>query len=207
MCARAFTEREVMLNRRVPKTCVGAIATVVCWCLVTSCEIDDSEFYDTEFYLEIVNESSDSVRVQIGMKNSDFRIPADDRRNFHRRSGVLVLASNERMIFAMETHGLVPADGRFVSGLQEVYFYDEDGENPYKSYQYPGYRCNGNSTCEDAGDDTTVVHLRSDGVRENLFVESPERPFYLERDEEDVDLGRIVITYVPSAGSSIQDIG
>ena len=193
-----------MLNRRVPKTCFAALASVVSWCLATSCEIPERD-YDVEFYLEIVNESSAAVRVQIGMKNSDFRIPSEERYNLHRRSGIFVLASNERMIFAMETHGYVPADGRFVRDLREVYFYADDSETPYKSFLYPGYRCEGVSTCEDAADDTTVVHLRSDGVRENLFVESPERPFYLERDEEHVDLGRIVITYTPSAGGSVQD--
>ena len=117
------------------------------------------------------------------------------------------MASYDRMVFAMETHGYVPADGRFVRDLREVYFYAEDGETPYKSYLYPGYRCDGDSNCEGSGDDTTVIHLRSDGVRENLFVESAERPFYLERDDGDFDLGRIVITYTPSAGGSIQDVG
>ena len=39
---------------------------------------------------------------------------------------------------------------------------------------------------------------RADGVREYLFVESADRPFYLERSKEDPDLARIVITFVPS---------
>ena len=47
-------------------------------------------------------------------------------------------------------------------------------------------------------DDTLFYYYDpADGVKEYLFVESPDRPFYLERDSDDPDLGRIVITFVP----------
>ena len=40
---------------------------------------------------------------------------------------------------------------------------------------------------------------------ESLFVESADRPFYLERDNDDSDLARIVITFVPSAEPDAED--
>ena len=42
-----------------------------------------------------------------------------------------------------------------------------------------------------------LVYTRSDGMEERLFVESPERPFFFERDHEDGRLSRLVITFVP----------
>ena len=55
------------------------------------------------------------------------------------------------------------------------------------------------AVCEEFDDDTLIFHRSSDGATENLFVESPDRPFYLERDKEDPALGRLVITFVPSS--------
>ena len=58
------------------------------------------------------------------------------------------------------------------------------------------------SILSNCSDDTKSFRRHPDGVEELLFVESPDRPFYLERDKEDLDLGRIVITFVPDAGPS-----
>ena len=56
---------------------------------------------------------------------------------------------------------------------------------------------------------TTITRVRiidrPDGTTERLFVESPDRPFYLERDKEDPELGRLVITFVPGADAGSGD--
>ena len=82
----------------------------------------------------------------------------------------------------------------YVSAFKDIAFFYQGSEDPYKSYTYPASRC-GNAAC------SSVMHRSSDGTWENLFVESPDRPFYLERDGEESDLARIVITFVPTAES------
>ncbi len=42
---------------------------------------------------------------------------------------------------------------------------------------------------------------------ERLFVRSAARPFYLERDKQDGDLGRMVVTFVPGADAVAGDGG
>ncbi len=80
-----------------------------------------------------------------------------------------------------------------------MYFYSSGSDVAYRGYVYLGFGCDVNlAACEDPDDDTLVVHRSSDGTPERLFVESPDRPFYLERDEKDRDLARLVITFVPS---------
>lgn len=46
-------------------------------------------------------------------------------------------------------------------------------------------------------EDAECVYIRTDGAVDRLFLESPDRPFYLERDRANSGLGRMVITYVP----------
>lgn len=80
---------------------------------------------------------------------------------------------------------------RGISSFAEIQFYDRDSEDPYRSYSYMSARCEDWPACN------RVIHLSTDGTWKNLFMESPQRPFYLERDGEDPDLARIVITFVP----------
>ena len=84
--------------------------------------------------------------------------------------------------------------------LGAVYFYSAGSDIAYRGYVYLGFGCDVElASCADQDDDTLVVHRSSDGTLERLFVESPDRPFYLERDERNLDLARLVITFVPSA--------
>ena len=186
-----------MLKRRLSGLCIGFLVTALC--LVTSCDVPYHD--DEEFFLEIVNEAIDPVSVQIGMKNSSFQIRAEDRPYGDERTGILVLNSKEKRVFALHTYMDPPVDAGNVRDFREIHFYDTGTDNPYKSYVYPGYTCGSGSTCRDSGDDTLLVYLRSDGARERLFVASSDRPFYLERDKQDSDLARLVITFVPSADS------
>ena len=82
-------------------------------------------------------------------------------------------------------------------------FYEADSDTYYRSYGYLFRGCGVDTSCWDSDDDTLFVYRSSDGTTERLFVESPERPFYLERDKEDSELARLVITFVPAldAGS------
>ena len=88
----------------------------------------------------------------------------------------------------------LPEDNRYARHFSGIHFYDTGADNPYVSYEYDTWWCG-----PDFADDTVCAFRRSDGAIEKLFVESPERPFYLERDKEDPGLARLVITYVPDA--------
>ena len=80
--------------------------------------------------------------------------------------------------------------------------HDAESETPYKSYFYQAVRCGdgADTECEGPGAEVGWIFTRSDGTMERLFVRSPDRPFYLEPDQEDGDyVGRLVITFVPSA--------
>ena len=76
-----------------------------------------------------------------------------------------------------------------------MHFFLEGDAEPYRSYTYRDWGCDG--PCE--SDDRYRFATSPDGTRDRLFVESPGRPFYLEHDKEDHDLARIVITFVPGA--------
>ena len=191
-----------MLSRRSPRVCIGFLVSALC--LVTSCEIPYDN--DDEFFLEIVNEASDPVNVQIGMKNSTFQIRSEDRPYGDRRTGVIVLNSKEKRVFGLYSYRDPPADAGSVRDFREIHFHDAGADAPYRSYVYPGYTCGSGSTCQDSGDNTLLVYLRSDGARERLFVATPDRPFYLERDQHDSDLARLVITFVPSAAAASESL-
>ena len=91
---------------------------------------------------------------------------------------------------------------RHFTGLD---FYDGESAAPYRSYRYTERWIE--RPCEDSRGSTCRIYRRSDGAEERLFVMSPERPFYLELDEEDLDLGRLVITFVPSAEATAGGAG
>lgn len=121
-----------------------------------------------------------------------------------RRSGVVDLASNEKVTFSM-VQGLGVRDpvndvwdSVYVRWFREAHFYEPDADSPYKSYVYESIDCLG-VYCDQPGDDSQVLYESSDGATEQLFLESPDRPFYLERDADNRRLARVVITFVPSA--------
>ena len=95
-----------------------------------------------------------------------------------------------------------PEDNYLVRSFRRIGFFQEDSDASYKSYDYPLAGCRDVPLGSDCSDDMWISYTRSDGPGERLFVRSPDRPFYLERDGEDLDLGRIVITFVPDADAS-----
>ena len=152
------------------------------------------------YLLEVSNLAADRVTVRVKMGGHDFLdVRTESSESFS--SGVFPLESGESRKFRMQSgRGVVDSqeDGYLVSFFGAVYFYETGESDPYRSYEYKYVVCDGEgSGCWD--DLTLIFHERPDGTKEYLFVESPDRPFFLERDEENLDLGRIVITFVPSA--------
>lgn len=169
-----------MLSRVVPGPFIGSILAVVIGSLVTSCEPIVHVDYAAAFDLEVVNEASDRVRIGIGGVRGIFDLESTERRTFR----LSVLGPRDS-----------PADNDLVRGVSRVAFYHADAVVPYEIHRY------GTRWCPDSDDDTLCVYDRFDGATARLFVKSPDRPFYLERDEENPDLGRLVITFVPGAES------
>ena len=87
-----------------------------------------------------------------------------------------------------------PEDSDQIRKFARIDFLEPESGAPFLSYVYPSARC-GEGVLY--GDDALCVYERSDGTEERLFVESSERPFYLDRDAQDGDLARVVITFVP----------
>lgn len=196
---------------------------LVAWCLlVAGCGRPDLSFdRGGDYRLEVLNDADDDVRVQIVMWAS-FQ-PAEDRSELNRgsvavdrtsvgepqhSSGIFDLSADEKMTFSLVIRpgAGTPNDSRQMRGFSEIAFYDKEGDVPFKRYAYDlVLYCGGDADCrhthEIYGDepDRSVLYRRSDGVEERLFVQDPDRPFYLERDPVDRGLGRIVITFVPAA--------
>ena len=126
---------------------------------------------------------------------------------YHRRAPVFTLDRDEIYTFRMSAFGGVDSeeDGKEVRRFCAIHFFDSQSDSPYKSYVYHLSRCGSDPDCWDSNDDTLIEYTRTDGVTETLFVESPDRPFYLERDQDDLDVGRIVITFVPDADPVVQE--
>lgn len=154
------------------------------------------------FGLEIVNQASAPVGVQVGMGAARFRRPIGGGRRDY--SGVAFLESGEKRVFELGVYGVNDGSGdnQYVGDFREIFFYTAEAEAPFVGY------ADGYLGCLRAwlyfGRDTPCLYDEG-GARERkdiLFQELPERPFYLERDAEDEDLGRLVITFVPSEGSA-----
>lgn len=132
-----------------------------------------------------------------------FRRTADGAEGRH-ASGIFDLSADEKKTFFLDVKNdlrATPDDNRQMRGFSEIQFYDETGDEPYKSYRYEMVLyCGSGAFCllvyVDVADEE-VAYVRADGLRERLFVKDPDRPFYLERDREDWGLGRVVITFVP----------
>ena len=171
-----------------------------------------------DYRLEVLNKADDGARTEIVMW-ANFRLNKNRRelkygsdRNSvgepRNSSGVFDLSAGaKRTFFMMIGPGSgTPNDSRQLRGFSEIAFFSKESDVPYKRYVYElVLYCGGDEDChhtyEIYGDepDRSVIYRRSDGQEERLFVQDPDRPFYLERDREDRGLGRIVITFVPAA--------
>ena len=191
------------------RTLIAASAMAVCL-LLGACGLSNayiiaqSEEPIGRYRLEILNDADDGVRVQVDMW-ARFDWKADEGPRYGDISGIFDLSAGEKRTFPMVAGfgGDGRENNRLVSGFSAIMFYDKESEVPYASYAYQGtYGCGEGVFCWDLdGDelDRALIHFRStDGREERLFVEDPDRPFYLERDREDRGLGRIVITFVPA---------
>lgn len=158
-----------------------------------------------EFSFEVINGASDRVRLQVAMMRGFVRDPeiSTDDANYRSTSGILNFNSGERSTFSIRGR-FVDAnhfpDNFYVGSVGTIRFYSSSADTVIASYIYEEFGCGvGLGSCDGAVDDTLVFHRASDGTLERLFVESPDRPFYLERDRDDPDLGRLVITFSPRA--------
>lgn len=167
--------------------------------LVASCRpavyADPVAFY----LLEVANRATDRARVQVDMGGHYFLDVRMDPGAPLPSVVTVTLESGGSRIFRMQTaRGTVDSqkDGYLAAGFREVHFYNGES-GPYRSYEYKSVGCDGTGwPCWD--DDTLLYHRRPNETKDYLFVESPDRPFYLEWDETNLDLGRIVITFLPS---------
>ena len=178
------------------------------------------------FSLEIVNDSAEPIWVEIELMSSDFlspretdgvpdqgvgtkallALPAAPRNSCGPpsigRSPILALDRDESVTLPIKTYTSPCGAGSpgndetnvFVRQFRAIHFL---GIAPVTSYEYWLTECIG-FYCSHPGDDTLVVHESSDGTTHQLFLESSDRPFYLERDTDNPQLARVVITFVPT---------
>ena len=164
--------------------------------------------YIAEYDLEVVNDAPELIRIRIDVGDQDFKDIETGVRDPH-GSGLITLRSREKKEFEMSLLGPMdsPEDNYLVTSFGSIAFFEENHDAPYKRYEYllVSYDslprgCAEFPPAPDCSDDAWLFERRPEGTEERLFVESPDRPFYLERDKEDPDLARIVITFVPEAG-------
>lgn len=168
--------------------------------LVTAgCRVEAANGSAARYFLEVVNLATGGVKVNV-LAGAGF---VDARHQPW--SGIFSLASDERRTFEMSIRGASDTlvDNRYLRWCGRIRFYEANSDTHYRSYAYDDVGCTPN--CWVIDDDTLIVYRSSDGTKERLFVESPDRPFYLERDTEDPDLGRLVITFVPEADTGSED--
>ena len=192
--------------------------------LATACR-DTLSYIDppARFSLEVVNDSGERIRVQLALIHTDFLYVQDPDDELGTRtassldatprhscglpsinlSPILALDRDETITLAMKTYtscgaGLPEGNATnvFVRLLRAIHFLDVI---PVASYVYESHECIG-FFCSQPGDDRLVLHESSDGTTEQLFLKSPDRPFYLERDGDSLKLARVVITFVPTGG-------
>lgn len=149
------------------------------------------------YSLEVVNGAGGPARV---------RLSAWGFINDALDSGIIVLESGETETFEVSSgptgcHDSPQETNVLVRAFGTVEFFDQGRSEPYRTFRYNMYKCaRAPSPC---ASDEEYIHLSAAGTWERLFVESPDRPFYLERDEAVPDLARIVITFVPG----VEDAG
>ena len=202
------------IPQRVSVVVVAGAALLVTACSAGPCPGDCScaTDYDARYFLEIANDASDGVRVGITMAGGAQRFwfpsrPLGER--WSSGSGIIALGSGKRRTFEISARlgtRPLPENNAYARYFSAIHFYDSDAETPYRNYVYPSVKCGEGDPdfcprVDAAYSDDTFVYESSDGTTERLFVQSPNRPFYIERDKEDPDLARVVITFVPSADS------
>ena len=170
----------------------GSVVTIgaLAGCFVLACRPEGTRDYTRGWYLEVANQADDEIRVAVSV--SDLTLPSAP-------SITIVLG-----------FGGVPGSWElgvprtFVGG---VHFFGPDSETPYTSYVYYAYACSDhvNVDCEGPGSEASMIYTRSDGATERLFVKSPERPFYLELNQDDGSVRKLVITFVPSARQDLRN--
>ena len=197
-------------ERGVFRFCVGIVVAIGYVVSLSGCDEAMPAPPEQEYSLEVINAASDRVRIHIAMMGGYWLhtvIAEASRHSPAPGPKVLELDVDGRTSIRVIRPGGAKdsaEDAVHVRELRSVRFLDT-----YRGYEYLGFGCGVDlAVCEDSVDDTLVYHRSADGTLERLFVESPDRPFYLERDRENRDLARLVITYVPtppepvSAGSS-----
>lgn len=196
--------------RRTHVIHIGFFVLIACGYLLTSCRdgvvIIEDFGCRADFSLEVVNNASDQIRMQIEMFDSvgwAQTVISADGSPYARRSGIFNLDSQRKLRFSAFSafHGECDSPANFyLRDIGAVSFYEAGADIPYRGYVYLAFGCGVDlAACEEFDDDTLIFHRSSDGTTENLFVESPDRPFYLERDKDDPALGRLVVTFVPSS--------
>ncbi len=168
---------------------------------ISTGDLKGEEECGSRYALEVANDASDRVRVRIRMRNQWIEGA--------RSSDIIALESGERRTFRVSAIFTGcdddEAKNTLVSSFREIHYHDHESDDPYKSYLYEIGRCEDfTSPCVN---DDRYIHLSSNGSWERLFVESPDRPFYLQRDQDDPDLARIVITFVPRPDSGSESGG
>lgn len=187
----------VRLGRRLVGAALGA-AGVALTSAVMACPVEPigeaKPVVDCvqRYSLEVVNGASGRVRV---------RLRAWAFINGDHDSGIIVLESGERETLEVSTgptgcHELREPNV-LVRSFGTVEYFDQGRSEPYRTYRYETYRCG--RLPAPCTSDEDYIYQSADGTMERLFVESADRPFYLERDEDVPDLARIVITFVPSS--------
>ena len=199
----------MQVNRRVSLSLVRALVSAGLCCFMTSCEGAQGTVESVaEFSVEVVNHADAAVRVQVGAAGLRFTVPLGSRIDDY--SGILDLRNNETHVFRVERFGWRDSaeDNYLIGRIVSLLFYEEDADIPYAAYTYYDGECAYARANSIVGDTTLCLYdietgsWRYDlpeGALERLFAESPYRPFYLEQDRHDNDLGRMVITFEPSA--------
>lgn len=193
---------------------IGIVVASACvfFIVLTSCDEATSATDPQEYSLEVVNATPSRVRIHLAMARSYLLVgshmfPAfasDSSRTSFGKPYILELDVDERMtvkvIMDVSTEAKDSAeDSVYVRELGAVSFFAAEASTAYRGYAYLGFGCGVElAVCEEADDDSLVYHRSAGGTLERLFVESPDRPFYLERDDRNRDLARLVITFVPT---------
>ena len=178
---------------------------VLAGCFLTACQIAQATVdYNARYRLEVVSSAVDAARVRIDMGGDIFREISSRSQSAQYGSGIIALKTGDKKVFDVSVVGPkdTTEDNYLLISFSGIHFFYEDSDTPYRRYVYPvGGGCSDGRSGSDCTDDARTYRRHPDGTEERLFVESPDRPFYLERDQEDPDLARIVITFVPEVGA------
>ncbi len=152
--------------------------------------------YAALYYLEVANDAAEYAVVRVSLGDSFKDLATGVRIPFG--SGIIALRSGERRLFEVSAFGPRDSaeDNYLLISFGRIEFFDENMDTPYRSYDYALAGCRDVPPGSDCSDDMWTSYAHPDGPGEQLFVKSPDRPFYLERDREDPELGRIVITFL-----------